>query len=264
MLSARTKLDVITAYREVGTYRGAAQMCGLTHKTVKRVIERDLAAARRVERRRNYESVRSLVAAKVEDTRARISAKRLLPAARAAGYAGSDRNLRRLVAQEKAKYRQRQAVGRARRPAVWAPGEHLVIDWGVQDGLHVFCAVLAWSRVRFVRFAGDERADTTMRLLAECFHTVGGVPKVVLADRMGCLKGGVVADVVIPTPDYVRFAGALPVPARLLLRPRPREQGDRREPRRLRQARPDDPARSSRRRCWRSGRGERRSHRMVR
>ncbi len=206
MLSARKKLDVITAYREVGTYRGAAQMCGVTHKTVKRVIERDLAAARRVERRRNYESVRSLVAAKVEDTKARISAKRLLPAARAAGYAGSDRNLRRLVAQEKAKYRQRQAVGRARRPAVWAPGEHLVIDWGVQDGLHVFCAVLAWSRVRFVRFAGDERADTTMRLLAECFHTVGGVPKVVLADRMGCLKGGVVADVVIPTPDYVRFA----------------------------------------------------------
>ncbi len=28
----------------------------------------------------------------------------------------------------------------------------------------------------------------------------------VLADRMGCLKGGVVANVVIPTPDYVRFA----------------------------------------------------------
>ena len=28
----------------------------------------------------------------------------------------------------------------------------------------------------------------------------------VLADRMGCLKGGVVANVVVPTPDYVRFA----------------------------------------------------------
>jgi len=206
LLSARKQLDVITAYREVGTYRGAAQMCGLTHKTVKRVFERDLAAARRVERRRNYESVRSLVAAKVEDTKARISAKRLLPAARAAGYAGSDRNFRRLVAQEKCTYRQRQAVGRARRPAVWAPGEHLVIDWGVQDGLHVFCAVLAFARVRFVRFAGDERAETTMRLLAECFEVIGGVPKVVLADRMGCLKGGVVADVVVPTPDYVRFA----------------------------------------------------------
>jgi hypothetical protein len=72
--------------------------------------------------------------------------------------------------------------------------------------LHVFCAVLAWSRVRFVRFAADEKAGTTLSLLAECFETVGGVPKTVLADRMGCLKAGVVADVVVPTADYVRFA----------------------------------------------------------
>jgi transposase len=206
LLSARKQLDVITAYRQVGTYRGAAEMCGVTHKTVKRVVERDEAAAQRVARRRNYESVRTLVAAKVEDTRGKISAKRLLAEARGAGYAGSDRNFRRLVAQEKTKYRRRQAIARSRRPAVWSPGEHLVIDWGVLNGLHVFCAVLAWSRVRFVRFACNERADTTMGLLAECFAELGGVPKVVLADRMGCLKGGVAADVVIPTPDYVRFA----------------------------------------------------------
>jgi hypothetical protein len=32
------------------------------------------------------------------------------------------------------------------------------------------------------------------------------VPGKVLADRMGCLKGGVVANRVIPTPEYVRFA----------------------------------------------------------
>jgi len=95
---------------------------------------------------------------------------------------------------------------RPRRPAVWSPGEHLVIDWGSLGGLHVFCAVLAWCRVRFVRFALDERAETTLALLAECFETLGGVPGVVLADRMGCLKGGVVANKVIPTPDYVRFA----------------------------------------------------------
>jgi hypothetical protein len=199
-------LDIVTAYREVGTYRGAAEMCGVTHKTVCRVVTKAEAAADRAARRRNYESVRALVATKVGDTKGKISAKRLLPQATAAGYAGSDRNFRRLVAQEKTKYRQCQAIGRARRPAVWSPGEHLVIDWGVLDGLHVFCAVLAWSRVRFVRFADNERAGTTMRLLAECFETLGGVPKVILADRMGCLKAGVVADVVVPTPDYVRFA----------------------------------------------------------
>ena len=206
MLSARKQLDVITAYRQVGTYRGAAEMCGITHKTVKRIIDRSQAAADRVERRRNYESVRTLVAHEIDETKGKISAKRLLPTARAGGYAGSDRNFRRLVAQERSKYRQAQARERSRRPAVWSPGEHLVIDWGVLNGLHVFCAVLAWSRVRFVRFADNERADTTLALLAECFQTLGGVPKVVLADRMGCLKGGVVADVVVPTPDYVRFA----------------------------------------------------------
>jgi hypothetical protein len=86
------------------------------------------------------------------------------------------------------------------------PGEHLVIDWGVIDGLHVFCAVLAWSRVRFVRFATDETQATTLRLLAECFETLGGVAAVVLTDRMGCLKGGVVANVVVPAPGFVRFA----------------------------------------------------------
>jgi len=133
MLSARKKLNVITAYREVGTYRGAAEMCGVTHKTVKGIIEAEDAAEGRGARRRNYESVRALVVAKVDGTKGKISAKRLLPAAKAAGYAGSDRNFRRLVALEKTRYRQRQAITSSRRPAVWSPGEHLVIDWGVKN-----------------------------------------------------------------------------------------------------------------------------------
>jgi len=86
----------------------------------------------------------------------------------------------------------------------------LAIDWGEEivagRKVHVFCAVLAWPRFRFVRFAADEQQATTLGMLAECFEVVGGVPKTVLADRMGCLKGGVVANVVVPAPDYVRFA----------------------------------------------------------
>jgi hypothetical protein len=87
-----------------------------------------------------------------------------------------------------------------------APAQHLVIDWGSEKGLHVFCAVLAWSRFRFVRFAADERAETTLAMLAECFEVLGGVPGKVLAGRMACLKGGVVANIVVPAPEYVRFA----------------------------------------------------------
>jgi transposase len=200
-------MDVISAYREVGSYRGAAAICGTTHKTVKRIIEAHEAGNVPVDktpRARNYDAVVELVAKRVKATSGRISAKRLLSEARAAGYAGSGRNFRRLVAEAKTAWR--QGNPRGRRPGVWAPGETLIIDWGTRDGVHVFCAVLAWSRFRFVRFAADEKAITTLGFLAECFEELGGVPKVVLADRMGCLKGGVVANVVVPTPDYVRFA----------------------------------------------------------
>lgn len=200
-------MDIISAYREVGTYRGAAAISGTTPKTVRRVIARhdnDNLRPDRRPRAHNYDDVVGLVAERVAKTSGRITAKRLLPVAQAAGYGGSARNFRRLVSEQKRLWRRDNHRGR--RPAVWSPGQHLVIDWGVLGGLHVFCAVLAWSRIRFVRFADNERADTTVALLAECFEVLGGVPGVVLADRMGCLKGGVVADVVVPTPDYVRFA----------------------------------------------------------
>ncbi len=206
MKNARERMDVVAAYRDVGSYRGAAAICGTTHKTVKRVIAQHETGGALVEkpRARNYAEVADLVAKRVKATSGRISAKRLLPEARAAGYVGSARNFRRLVADAKREWR--QGHPRGRRPGVWAPGETLIIDWGVLDGVHVFCAVLAWSRFRFVRFAADEKATTTLGFLAECFEVLGGVPKVVLADRMGCLKGGVVGNVVVPTPDYVRFA----------------------------------------------------------
>jgi hypothetical protein len=200
-------MDILAAYQQVGSYRGAAEICGTTHKTVKRIVDRHDAGGavpERKERGHNYDEVTDLVAKRVADTKGKISAKRLLPAAQTAGYEGSARNFRRLVAAQNALWR--KGNQRMRRPAVWSPGDTLVIDWGVLFGLHVFCVVLAWSRWRFVRFAADEKATTTLGLLAECFETLGGVPKVVLADRMGCLKGGVVANLVVPTPDYVRSA----------------------------------------------------------
>ena len=81
--------------------------CGTTHKTVKRVIERHEAGRPGCPRpsgrprRRNYDDVAALVAERVAASKGRISAKRLLPVARAAGYAGSARNFRRLVAAAK-------------------------------------------------------------------------------------------------------------------------------------------------------------------
>ena len=205
MKTAREAMDVIAAYNELGSFRAAALVTGTTHKTVRRIVERAEHGRQAPEpRTHNYDEVRVLVRARLERTKGRISAKRLLPEAIADGYAGSARNFRRLVAEERERYR--STHHRPRRPGVWAPGEVLAIDWGVLSSVHVFCAVLAWSRIRFVRFAANERRDTTLLLLAECFEVLGGVPKVVLADRMGCLKATTVANLVVPVPDYVRFA----------------------------------------------------------
>lgn len=204
MKSARNQLDILSAYRELGSYRAAAGLCGTTPKTVRRVVERrSRPPAERPPRPKATDPLSALLAERVRATDGRISAKRLLPACRAAGYKGSARNLRRAVALAKAAWRTERRVYRPWQPV---PGEHLAIDWGMAGGLHVFCAVLVWSRVRFVRFAADETQATTLALLAECFEILGGVPAVVLADRMGCLKGGIVANVVVPAPGYLAFA----------------------------------------------------------
>ena len=78
----------------------------------------------------------------------------------------------------------------------------------------MFCAVLAWSRVRFVRFAADETVrDDAGACWPSASRPLGGVPGKVLADRMGCLKGGVVANVVVPDGGVRPLRQPLRVPA---------------------------------------------------
>jgi transposase len=198
-------MDIVSAYRELGTFRGAAVLCGTTHKTVKRVVERRERGqvGRRPERPLKTEPLAGLIEKRLRFTDGRISAKRLLPVAQAAGYTGSLRTLQRAVKVARAAWKQAR---RAYRPWLPTPGQHLVADWASEAGWECFCAVLAWSHYRFVRFARDQRRETTLRLVAECFEELSGVPAVVLTDRMACLKAGVVANVVVPHPEYVRFA----------------------------------------------------------
>lgn len=156
--SARERMNIISAYHQVGSHRGAAELCGTTHKTVKRVVERAEGAGPPPpdSRPRNTDAFTELVAARVRKSRGKMSAKRMLPIARAAGYQGSTRNFRRLASEQKVLWR--NANRYERRPAVWSPGEYLVMDWAqAAPGLMVFCAVLAYSRWLFVRFAADEK-----------------------------------------------------------------------------------------------------------
>jgi transposase len=247
-------MNIIDAFGQLGSYRAAARLCGTTDKTVKRAVQRQQAGGPWGRRPRllskNTDTVMSVIWERVRETDGRISAKRLLPRVRAAGYEGSARNFRRAVAKVKREWRQKR---RLYRPWVPTPGQHLVADWTkLAMGLHMFCAVLAWSRYRFIRFAADETRDTTLGLLAECCEELGAVPAVVLTDRMGCLKNGVVANVVVPHPECP-LRRALRISPRLLRGGRPGVERRGRTPLRVCATRPGHPGGSLR---WQPGRSQ--------
>jgi hypothetical protein len=68
------------------------------------------------------------------------------------------------------------------------------------------CSVPCWPGAAGALFASPmTSAGRPPYACSSSASGTGGVPAVVLADRMGCLKTGVVANVVVPHPEYVRF-----------------------------------------------------------
>jgi hypothetical protein len=124
--SPREQMELVNACELVGSYRGAAALCGTTHKTVKRIVEgRQVGQGQRRPVGRNTAKVQQLIAERVRASDGRISAKRLLPIAQAAGYTGSARNLRRAVAEAKATWRRQRHVSTMAGRSGRAPGDRL-------------------------------------------------------------------------------------------------------------------------------------------
>ena len=218
-------MDMYAAYREVGSYRAAAQICGTTPKTVRRSVE----AARRPRRgdiapvRHNYDGVADLVAEAVARTKGRITAKRLLPVAVAAGYGGSAGNFRRLVAEAK-DHGARRTTGEDD-PACGPP----VTWWSSTGARSARCSSSApWSPgagVRFVYFTDNLGAEATMEALAECFERMGGVPEECPDRPDGLSEGRHGRRPGHPDPGLCALRHPLRVPAGLLRGADPESKG---------------------------------------
>jgi len=163
-------VEIIALYEELGSYRAVGALVGCDHKTVKRYVEAAGDAGQLapvLARSRVTDDVAEVIAERVEQTHAKITARRLLRIARAAGYCGSERSLRRAVADAKERWRQKQAAdGRVYRPWISAPGEWMLCDWGAAGTvptaagprkLSFFSGVMGWSRYRTVSFSCSER-----------------------------------------------------------------------------------------------------------
>ena len=219
MKSGRTQVEIIALYEELGSYRAVGALLGCDHKTVKRYVQAageagQLAPA--LARARVTDDFQGLIAGRVEQSAGRVTARRLMRIMCAAGYGGSERSLRRALAEAKAAWRARQALeGRVYRPWVSEPGEWMLCDWGAAGTiptpagprkLSFFSSVLGWSRYRTVSFSCSERFGALAVGLAHSFEAVGGVPARVLFDNPKTVATGHLAGAAVLNPDLVRLA----------------------------------------------------------
>ncbi|MDQ1412439.1 MAG: hypothetical protein QOE07_1027, partial [Acidimicrobiaceae bacterium] len=99
------------------------------------------------------------------------------------GFDGSERTVRRAVAEAKEAYR----VGRRRiyRPWIPEPGMWAQWDWGEGPRIagrrtNLFCAWLAWSRFRVVIPTWDRTMGTLVACLDATLRRAGGAPTYLL------------------------------------------------------------------------------------
>ena len=151
-------MEILAAYDLTQSFRDAAELTGCSHHTVARYVRaRDAGQLQTtpVQRNQVIDPFRKYIEGWVDDSHGRVRADVVQDKLEALGlgYAGSERTIRRAVAEAKAAYR----AGHRRRFRPWLPEPGLWFQWDYADGPLVegrktwlWCAWLAWSRFRVV------------------------------------------------------------------------------------------------------------------
>jgi hypothetical protein len=190
MLPEEKEMELLEVYDLTRSYRDTAELCGVDHHTVARVV----AARAVVPEMAEGPAVCSKVAGAfidkitewVERSGGRVRADVVHEKLASMGYTGSERTTRRVVAVLKKSYRRENH--RVYKPWVTEPGGWLQYDFGtgpVIEGLTVvlFCAWLAWSRFRVVIPLADKSLPSVVAALDQSFRLMGGAPTYVLTDN---------------------------------------------------------------------------------
>ncbi len=208
-------MEILEAFDLTRSYRDAGELAGCSHHTVAHWVGKrdtgELPVAGEPARR---ERVVDPFMAKIEEwvdrsqgkVRADVAFKKLV----ALGFEGSDRTVRRAMAEVKGNYR--RGKRRVYRPWIPEPGMWAQWDWGTGPLVggrptQLFCAWLAWSRTRVVIPTWDKTLPTLIGCLDRAMCAFGGAPTYWLTDNEKTVTTIHVAQVPVRHPMIVA-AGA--------------------------------------------------------
>ena len=201
---------MLEAFDLTGSLRDAGELAGVSHHTVARYVAKrdagELAGGGPRRRERIIDPWLGKIEEWVERSHGKIRADRCYDKLKVLGFEGSDRTVRRAVAEVKANHRR----GRRRvyRPWIPEPGMWAQWDWGAGPAIAgratvLFCAWLAWSRFRVVVPCWDRRLATVISSLDRAMRAFGGAPTYWLTDNERTVTIDHVAGVPVRHPEMV-------------------------------------------------------------
>jgi hypothetical protein len=182
-------MEILAAYDLTRSFRDAAELAGCDHHTVARYMRAGDAGRLTLDAPQRRDQLTDPFREKIEEwvelshgrVRADVVQRKLKPM----GFVGSERTLRRAVADAKAVYR----AGHRRRFRPWLPEPGLWFQWDYADGPVIndlktwfWCAWLAWSRFRVVLPVRDKTLPTVITCIDATLRRFGGVPTYGLSD----------------------------------------------------------------------------------
>lgn len=203
-------MEILAAYDLTHSFRDAAELAGCDHHTVARYVRARDAGRLTTDAPQRRDQLADPFRAKIEEwvelshgrVRADVAQRKLEPM----GYAGSERTLRRAIAEAKAAYR----AGHRRRFRPWLPEPGLWFQWDYADGpvindrkTWLWCAWLAWSRFRVVLPIRDKTLPTVITCIDATLRRFGGVPTYGLSDNEKTLTLDHIARIAVRHPTMV-------------------------------------------------------------
>lgn len=214
MKSREEIMEILEAFDLTGSFRDAGELAGCSHHTVAvYVARRDagrLPGEGPVRRERMIDPFLAKIEEWVERSGGRVRADVCHDKLVALGFEGSERTVRRAVAEAKKAF----GAGRRRvyRPWIPEPGMWAQWDWGQGPPIegratNLFCAWLAWSRFRVVIPTWDRTLPTVIGCLDRAMRAFGGAPTYWLTDNERTVTIDHVAGIAVRHPEIVAVGG---------------------------------------------------------